>query len=397
MPTHDTTGSNAKALRIAMIGSGLMAKSHTLGFRNVEAVYGELPLKPELSILIDANEKMAEDGARTLGYAKWGTDWRDAVADPDIDLVDIVTPNWLHFEIAMAAIAAGKDVYCEKPLALTAADAETMYLAAKEAGVRTIVGFNYVRNPAIEYAKELISSGALGDIWAFKATFALDAVTDPSVPFTWRFERARAGSGALGDLGAHIVALAHELVGPIKTVSALSTTVITERPEPAGVFGYGTKAAESAPLRQVENDDIIQFLAQFASGAVGTFEASRVATGRAYELAVEVTGSKGALRFTQQDAYKLELYLAEGDELQRGFRDVPMGPGHGDYGKFWPFAGAPLGVHELKVIEIHELIDALSSDRDPMPGFEDAWRVSVVLDAVEESAAGRRWVDVPGV
>ena len=389
------TDDDTSELRIAMIGGGLMAKSHALAYRNVQAVYGSVPLRPALSLLVDASEELASATARSLGFQRWSTDWRAAVNDPDIDVIDIVTPNWLHYEIAMAAIAAGKHVYCEKPLALTAEDARRMYEAARDAGVRTLVGFNYLCNPAIVYARQLIESGALGDIWSFRGLLRLDANTDPDVPFTWRFERARSGSGALGDVGAHIISLARALVGPIAEVTGLTATVIPDRPEPAGVFGYGTKAAEGAPRRRVENDDIATFLARFSNGAVGTFEASRVATGSAFELFVEVIGSKGAVRFNQQDIYKLELFLAEGDELRRGFREVELAPGHGDYGHFWPFAGSPLGIHELKVIEVHELLTALADGRDPQPGFEEGWRVSTVLDAVEESASTGKWTAIP--
>jgi predicted dehydrogenase len=195
--------STVPELGVAMIGSGLMAKSHTMGYRNVEPVYGNTPFHPRFGVMADAREDLARSGAKSLGYERWTTDWRDAVTDPDVDVVDIVTPNFLHSEIAMAAITAGKHVYCEKPLALTASEAKEMYQAAEKAGVKTLVGFNYLRNPAIAEARRLISGGALGEIWTFSGRFVLDACSDPNVPFTWRFERRLSGSGALGDLGAH--------------------------------------------------------------------------------------------------------------------------------------------------------------------------------------------------
>ena len=175
---------------VAMIGSGLMAKSHTMGYRNVESVYGTTPLQPRFEVLADAKEDLAARARSRSATRRWTTDWREAVTDPRVDVVDIVTPNFLHKEIAMAAIAAGKHVYCEKPLALNAADAKEMYEAAEKAGVKTLVGFNYLRNPAIAEARRLISSGVLGEIWTFSGRFVLDACSDPNVPFTWRFERA---------------------------------------------------------------------------------------------------------------------------------------------------------------------------------------------------------------
>lgn len=379
-------------LSVAVIGSGLMAKSHTLAYRNVQSVYGSVPLRPRLSLLVDATDELAATGAAALGFERWATDWREAVADPGIDVIDIVTPNWLHEEIALAAIAAGKHVYCEKPLALSAQGAEQMYRAAVAAGVTTLVGFNYLFNPAVAKARHLIRSGALGDIWSFRGAFVLDAVADPAVPFTWRFDRSRSGSGALGDLGAHVIATAHDLVGPIAKVVGLSSTVISHRPEPAGVFGYGTAAAADSVLRAVENDDITNVLVVFANGATGSIEVSRVSTGHTWENTWEVTGSRGAVRFDQQNGYKLDVFLAADGE--RGFRSVDLGPGDGAYGQFWPFAGCPIGVHELKIIEVRELLDAIAEGRPAYPGFEAGWRVAQVLDAVEESATDQRWVDI---
>ena len=394
MTLHDVT-STVPEIGIAMIGSGLMAKSHTMGYRNVESVYGTTPLRPRFEVLADASEDLARAGAESLGYARYTTDWREAIVDPQVDVVDIVTPNFLHFDIAMAAIEAGKHVYCEKPLALTAADAKQMYEAAETAGVKTLVGFNYLRNPAIAEARRLISSGVLGDIWTFQGRFVLDACSDPDVPFTWRFERKLAGSGALGDLGAHIISLAQVLVGPISSVVGLSRTFITERPEPTGVFGYGSGADLDAPRHRVENDDATTFLMEFASGASGHIEASRVSTGRTWHQSLELIGSKGALQFVQQDIHTLRLYLT-GDPVDRkGYKEIELGPSHGDYGAFWPFAGVPLGVHELKTIEVREWLTAIAEDRRPDGDFREGWLVSEVLDAVERSAAERRWVDVP--
>jgi predicted dehydrogenase len=393
--TLNEVTSSVPELGVAMIGSGLMAKSHTMGYRNVESVYGTTPFRPRFAILADAKEDLARSGAESLGYERWTVDWREAVTDPSVDVVDIVTPNFLHKEIALAAIAAGKHVYCEKPLALTAAEAKQMYLAAEKAGVKTLVGFNYLRNPAIAEARRLIASGALGDIWTFSGQFVLDACTDPDVPFTWRFDRKLSGSGALGDLGAHIISLAQVLVGPIASVAGISKTFVKTRPAPTGAFGYGSGADLAAPRREVENDDNTTFVMEFANGASGHIEASRVATGRTWHQSIEVIGSLGALQFVQQDIHTLRLYLT-GDPVEaKGYREIELGPAHGDYGVFWPFAGVPLGVHELKTIEVREWLSAIAEDRRPDGDFKEGWHVSEVLGAVEQSAAERRWVDVP--
>ncbi len=395
--TLESVVSTTPELGVAMIGSGLMAKSHTMGYRNVESVYGSTPYRPRFEVLADATADLARAGAASLGYRTWTTDWREAVTAPGVDVVNIVTPNFLHKDVAMAAIAAGKHVYCEKPLALSGADAKEMYEAAEAAGVKTIVGFNYLRNPAIAEARRLIAAGELGDIWTFGGTFILDACTDPDVPFTWRFDRGLSGTGALGDLGAHIISLALTLVGPIASVAGQSKTFITTRPEPTGVFGYGSGADLQAPRRTVENDDATTFLIDFASGASGHIEASRVATGRTWHQSIEIIGSKGSLQFVQQDIHTLRLYLT-GDPVERkGYREIELGPKHGDYGAFWPFAGVPLGVHELKTIEVNEWLHAIAEDRTADGDFRDGWHVSEVLDRVEQSAAERRWVDVPAM
>ncbi len=394
MTLHDVT-SSVPEIGVAMIGSGLMAKSHTMGYRNVEAVYGTTPYRPRFAVLADAREDLARTGAESLGYERWTIDWREAVTDPDVDVVDIVTPNFLHAEIAMAAIAAGKHVYCEKPLALSAAEAKQMYEAAEKAGVKTLVGFNYLRNPAIAEARRLIASGALGEIWTFNGQFVLDACSDPDVPFTWRFERKLSGSGALGDLGAHIISLAQVLVGPIASVAGINKTFIKTRPEPTGVFGYGSGADLSAPRREVENDDHTSFVMEFANGASGHIEASRVATGRTWHQSVEVIGSLGALQFVQQDIHTLRLYLVGDPADKKGYKEIELGPGHGDYGAFWPFAGVPIGVHGLKTIEVNGWLHPIAEDRRPDSHFKEGWRVAEVLDAVEIAAAERRWVDVP--
>src|SRR4029453_17297668 len=264
------TASSVPELGVAMIGSGLMAKSHTMGYRNVESVYGKTPNRPRFAARADVKEDLGRAGAESLGYRRWTVDWREAVADPEVDVVDIVTPNFLHKEIAMGGIAARKHFVCEKPLPLPSRDAKEMYEAAEAAGVKTLVGFNYLRNPAVAEARRLIAAGELGEIWTFSGRFVLDACSDPEVPFTWRFERALSGSGALGDLGAHIISLAHVLVGPISAVAGLSRTFIKTRPEPTGVFGYGSGADPSAPRHEVENDEATTFLIELASAPAGT-------------------------------------------------------------------------------------------------------------------------------
>lgn len=393
-PIAESAKKKTPELRIGIVGTGLMAKSHSVSFLSASSFFGALPLKPKLSVICDESEDLAREAAETYGFESWTTDWQSMVEDPSIDLVDIVTPNFLHKEMALAAVAAGKHVYCEKPLAATADDAKEMYEAAEEAGVVTLVGFNYLRNPAVVFARELIEAGELGEIRSFSGNFVLDAVADPGVPFTWRFDRELAGAGALGDVGAHVISLARTLVGDIKSVCGLSRIFVKERPEAGGTLGYVSSATEDSPKKPVQNDDLMYFLCEFEGGSAGVFESSRVATGRRWDLSFSISGSKGSLQFAQQRDYELQLFVTDDPEGKQGFRAINMEPGHGDYSRFWPFAGVPLGLHELKVIEVHELIQAIAGDRAVQPDFQEGWEVCRVIDAVLKSAEERRWVEV---
>jgi predicted dehydrogenase len=388
------TSRKTPELNIGLIGTGLMAKSHSMAYLNAAPVFGPLPAKPKLSVICDQSEDLARQGAESFGFERWTTDWRSMVEDPSIDVVDIVTPNFLHKEMALGAISGGKHVYCEKPLAANAADAKEMYEAADKAGVNTLVGFNYLFNPAVALARELIQSGELGELRTFTGSFVLDAVADPDIPFTWRFDRELAGAGALGDVGAHTIAMARTLMGEITSVCASARTFVKERPDTTGAFGYASAAEVGSSKRAVENDDTMHFLCDFENGAMGSIESDRVATGRTWDNSFSVSGSRGTLHFSQQRSYELQMFINGDPEGQRGFRSVNMGPEHGYYGKFWPFAGVPLGLHELKTVEVFELLSAVAEERPAEPGFREGWEVSRVIDAVTKSAEERRWVDV---
>jgi predicted dehydrogenase len=385
-----------QTLGVAIIGSGLMAKAHTMAWRNVQAVYGDVPVTPRLVILCDATDEIAAAGAVQFGYERWTTSWREAIDDPDVNVVDIVTPNFLHKDIAIAAAKAGKHIWCEKPLALTAEDALEMTQAAEDAEVRTLVGFSYLRNPGLALAKRLIESGQIGDMVSFTAAFALDAMVDPLTPFTWRQDRGLAGTGALGDLGAHVIAIARFLIGDIAKVASMARIVTKERPLPQGSFGYGEKAAASAPKCFVENDDVTYFLAEFANGAIGSIEASRVSAVRAWDLSFMLTGSKGAIRFDQQHMYKLEVSLDSDPHEIHGFRTIELGPGHGDFGVLWPVPGANISIHDLKFFEVHDLIAGIVSGKPVWPDFREGYEVQKVIDAVDRASKEGSWVVVSG-
>ena len=365
-----------------------------MAFRAVPSVFSPPPAVPVLEMLADATEELARSGAENLGFARWTADWRALVADAGVEVVDITAPNHLHKEMALAAAAAGKHIYCEKPLALTGADALEMTQAAEAAGIKTLVGFNYLKNPAAGLAKEIVAGGDIGDIIHFRGTFDQDAMADPRATHSWRHKRALAGSGALGDLGAHVISMAEYLLGDVAEVCGQVQTVVAERPMAAGGGGYRAQAGAGSPMRAVENEDQVQFLVRFASGAAGAIEASRIASGRKLFLCWEITGTRGALYFDQERMNELKLYRADDPAGRQGFRTIHVGPEHPHYGAFFPIAGLGLGYNDQKPIEVYELVAAIADDRPLYPDFRAGWQVSRVIDAVLQSAQERRWVRI---
>jgi predicted dehydrogenase len=390
-------------VRIGLIGAGWMGKAHAVAYRNVPMVFGPEPAVPLLEMVADVNPAWAEAAAHNLGFARWSADWRAVVADPRVDVVDITAPNHVHREIALAALAAGKPVYCEKPLANTAEETREMAEAAAAAGVTTLVGFNYLKNPAHPFARQLIQSGELGAITLFRGTFDQDLQSDPDFPFTWRHERAIAGSGALGDMGSHTLAFAQYLIGDVAEVCGLDGTYIRERPLAASGTGQSARAAAGGPKRAVENDDVAQFLMRFADGpngergAIGTIGTSRIGTGRKMGLTYEIQGIKGALFFTQERMNELNLYRHTDRPGERGYKTLFLAPEYPGYAAFHPIPGNALGYNDQKIIEARELICAIAEARPAEPDFAFGHKVTRTIDAVLKSIDERRWVRVDEV
>jgi predicted dehydrogenase len=368
---------------VAVIGDGLMAKEHTMALRNVRPVFGEVPLDARLEVIVHPDPARAEAAARQYGVERWSTSWEEAVADPRVGLVDIVTPNVHHPAVAIAAAEAGKHIWCEKPLASALGDARRMTDAARRAGVVTMVGFTYLHNPALALARELVERGELGELFSFTGFFSADTMIDPEVPFTWRTDRSRAGGGAVADLGSHLTSIARMLAGDIARVAGLSRTVVAERRDADGI------------PHAVDNDDHTLALVEFANGMVGTMQASRVQTGRAFEVSFVLTGTRGAIRFSQQDNYRLEVSLASDGLDTHGFRTIEIGPGHGHFGALWPMSGINVGLHELKIFEAHDLLRAIAGGLAARPDFAEALAIETTVDAIMRSAAsGGAWTDV---
>ncbi len=366
-------------LGVGLIGSGFMGKAHALGFLNANRVF-DLPVRAELAVLADASESAAAAAAERLGFPRSTGDWRALIADPAVGIVSITTPNVLHREMALAAIAAGKHVYCEKPLAPTAVEAEEMTLAAEAAGVSTQVGFNYLKNPMIRLARDLVAGGEIGEVRSFRGVHAEDFMSDADNPWTWRLDPS-GGGGALADIGSHILALARHVVGPIAAVTGETATLVRRRP-----FEGGSRA--------VEVDDVTTAALRFAGGAVGTVEANWMATGRKMGLEFEISGSAGAIRFTQERMNELKLYRTRDPAGHQGFRTIEAGPAHPPYGAFCPAAGHGLGFNDLKTIEVADFLRAIGGENVGHADFREGWAVARTVEAVYRAAREGGWVTV---
>jgi predicted dehydrogenase len=381
-----------KEVRVAIIGAGWMGRAHATAFRSVPMVFGQESAVPVVEAVADVDEASARSLANAFGFKRWTTNWKELLSDPNVDVVDITTPNDLHPEIAIAAAKAGKHIYCEKPLANSFAEARRMTEAAEAAGVVTLVGFNYLKNPAQGFARELVDAGEIGTINLFRGTFDQDFMSDPGVPFSWRQDKSIAGSGALGDMASHTLSFSQYLVGDIEEVCGMTGTFIKERAVAVSGSGHGAKASAGASRRRVENDDMCQFLVRYRSGAMGCVEASRIGTGRKLWLTYEIQGSKGALYYTQERMNELQLYRHTDRSAERGYKTIFIGPDHPNYAAFFPIAGIGLGYNDQKIVEGHDLVTAIASGQKAFPDFRFGLEINRVVDAVLRSVAERRWV-----
>lgn len=374
---------------IGMIGYAFMGMAHSQGWRNAKSFF-DPKLEPRLVALGGRDRAKAEEMARRFDWQSVETDWRALIARDDVGLVDICTPGDMHAEIAIAALAEGKHVLCEKPLANSVDEAEKMAKAAERAradGVRAMVGFTYRRVPALALARRLVRDGRIGTLRHVRAQYLQDWLTDPAAPYSWRLDATRAGSGALGDIGAHVIDLTQFLTDEhITGVNAALDTFVPERPLPGG-DGTG----------QVTVDDAAVFLGRFSGGAMATFEATRYATGRKNAIRIELNGTEGSLAFDFEDMNTLWFYDASAPDETQGFtRILVTEPTHPYLGAWWP-PGHVLGYEHGFSHQAADLLTSIAEGTDPEPSFADGLRVQRVVAAVQASAeAGSAWVDVAG-
>ena len=388
----------SQQLRVGMVGYAFMGAAHSQAWRTVNRAF-DLPLSARMSVVCGRDHAAAAAAAAKLGWAEHLTDWRALVARDDIDLIDICSPGDTHAEIALAALAAGKHVLCEKPLANTVAEAREMVAAAAAAqphGVRVMCGFNYRRVPAVTLMRQLVAAGRIGTIRHVRAVYLQDWIVDPSFPLVWRLRKEIAGSGSLGDIGAHIIDLTQFVTGQsIASVTALTETFVRSRPLPVSSSGIG--ASGGAGEGEVTVEDAALFLARLDSGAVATYEATRFATGRKNGMRVELNGSLGSLVFDFERMNELEFYDATRPSDEQGFtRILVTEPDHPYMAAWWP-AGHPIGYEHTFTHQMRDLIAAIAAGEDPAPSFADALQVQMVLDAVERSADSGLWVKVEPV
>lgn len=371
-----------KNLRIGMVGTGYMGKAHAIAYKNSSAVFS-LSAGIECYLVADISMETARRKATEFGFKHYTNNWEKLVSDPDVDIVDICAPNFLHKDIALAAIKNGKHVYSEKPLALKSEDAKVMTEAAERKGVKTLVGFNYIKNPTVQMAKQIISNGEIGDVVHFRGLFNEDYLADKSIPYSWRLKREFSGAGVLSDLGSHIINAAQYLVSPISSLCADMAIVHKVRHE-----------TNDLAEKYVENDDQVHMMVRFDNGAIGTIESSRIAWGRKNSFVFEVGGTKGTILYDQERLSELRLFTNQDDVARQGFRTILTGPEHPDYGQFCVSSGHGLGYNDMKAVEIRDLIEGVASNRVMWPDFRAAWEVMKVVDAAETSFETRSWAEV---
>jgi predicted dehydrogenase len=371
-----------RKLNVAMIGYDFMGRAHSNAWRQVARFFPDMTVEPVLKVVVGRTEAKVKEAADRLGFEGWATSWHEVLARKDIDIVDICTPGDSHAPIAIAAAEAGKAILCEKPLANTVEDAERMAAAAKKAGVVNMVCHNYRRCPAVALAKQIIDEGQLGDIHHYRGVYLQDWIVDPTFPRVWRLEKARAGSGSLGDILSHTMDLSRYLVGEPTEVSGMLRTFITERPLPEDPSRRG----------KVDVDDSAQALVKFANGAVGYYEGSRFAPGRKNYNRFEINGSKGSLVWDLERMNELELYTEAGP--LSGFRVISVTDGKHPYMSAWWPPGHIIGYEHSFTHTVHDLLQGIVAAKSPRPDFEDGVRNQRVLDAIEKSATTGQWTKV---
>ncbi|MBX3011407.1 MAG: Gfo/Idh/MocA family oxidoreductase [Caldilineaceae bacterium] len=385
------------SLGIGVIGMGWMGMAHSRAYRNIPDRFYDSGIRPQLVICADDVAARAQQAKEALGFAEATTDWQAVITHPAVQVVNIASPNYLHLEMVRAATAAGKHVFCEKPVGRTPEETATIEALARQAGVMSFVGFNYRWAPMVQYAKQLIEEGRLGKITHYRGRFFAMYGSNPLGHLTWRFKQAYAGSGVLGDIMSHVVDMAHMLIGPIEQVVSQRHTFITDRPLPTGQGTHFGLGQPSDPTGPVENEDYVSALVRFANGAQGSFETCRAIFGPKCEMSFEVNGTKGALKWNFERLNELALYLPDEDPAHDGYTTLLGGPSFPFHGRFNPGDGIGLGYEDLKCIEAYHFLRSIVEGQQYEPSFASALALAAVQQAMIRSWHSSQWEAVQPV
>lgn len=377
---------------IGVIGMGWMGMVHSRGYRQANDRFHDSGVRARLVICADDVETRVREAQERLGFAEWTTDWQQVIDHPDVDIVNIAAPNFLHLEMVRAATAAGKHVFCEKPVGRTPAETIEIGRLAAEAGVLSFVGFNYRWAPMVQYARQLIEEGKLGTLTHYRGRFFSMYGSNPNGLLTWRYKQDQAGLGVLGDIMSHVVDMAHMLIGPIRRITSNRRTFIRRRPLP--IPGQGTHFSlgqPDDPAGPVENEDYVGALVEFENGVQGSFETCRAIFGPKCEMSFDVNGTEGAIKWNFERMNELELYLPGADRIHDGYTTLLAGPHYPFHGRFNPGDGIGIGYEDLKAIEAAQFLQAVASGEQRAPSFADACRLAMVQEAMIRSWDSGQW------
>lgn len=371
-------------LRVGVLGMGFMGGTHTQAWQRGKAVFN-WPIDIELKALFDMNQDNLALNGNRFEFECVTTNWREVCEADDIDVVSICTPNFAHKEMAEVAAANGKHIWCEKPMATTMDDARSMSETARRYGVKTMLGYNYMKSPAILAIKKLVDEGRIGDIVHFNGVYQEDFMCDPNVPHSWRLTKKGGGKGALGDMGSHQVSMAIWLCGNFKEVSARLQTVHTQRPHP-----------ETGEMLAVETDDQYSAIGTFENGGLFTMHTSWLGQGHKMNLGFELTGTKGAIRFDQERMGEFHLFEMNGNNEMRtnGYKTILVGPWHEPFGNFCPAPGHHVGFNEMKIVEAGHFVQAILEDTQAFPNFDDGMVFETALQAIQDASESKAWVEL---
>jgi len=383
-------------VRVAVLGgSGWMGRVHTMAYQTFPHFLGNSGGTARVVAIVEANAAAAEDLATRAPGARILQDWKIAVNDPDVDLIDICLPDSLHYEVAKAALLAGKHVYCEKPLANTAAEARELADIARAKGVITRVGHAFPLNPVHRLAKEIIDNGEIGEIKMFRGCQHVDIYADPMAPFMWRADGKLAPTGIVGDTGSHVFSFMEYLVGRVSALIADNLIVTSKRPVVEGLaYGEQVKLKGDERWAEITNPDATNLLCRFENGAAGIVDFSRVATGRKFKQTYEIYGTRGSLAYTYDEVNRLRFYSNDDRVGRSGFREIDVGPENATFKAFLPLPNFALGYNETKIIEAAEVVRSITTNTPMWPTFESGHHICQIVDACMESSRQRRWVDI---